>query len=150
MRQVFGGLLLASVAPACAVATVPPPVVAPASAEALVAGNADAARLLAALTAAGLRPVAGDVSAVDNLAGAPGYVWRLGAGWLHLHVYPSQAKAAAAAAGFAEANSNRKAIVDWVAPPHLYHCGTAVALYLGEDARALAALTSQCGAEKNL
>ena len=127
-----------------AAASVPPPAVAPASAEAL-ARHQDAARILGALRAAGLDPVAGDESKVEMLAGAPGYVWRVGPEWLHLHLYPGAAAAAKEVAGFRQATDGRTQIIDWVAKPHLYQCGRVVALYLGEDARALAALAGQCG-----
>ena len=157
MKPAFVPSVLAALAAsACAAAPTapppqslePPPLIRPANAAAFdtVTANADAHRILEALRAAGLKPLASDVSAVEQFGGAPGYVWRVGADWLHVHVYPSPTAAASAAAGFAQATNSRTAIIDWVAPPHLYQCGSVVALYLGHDAKAISVLNSRCQA----
>ena len=126
----------------------PPPITRPPAEPiyALVTANRDAARVIQGLEARGLRPVPDDVSAVDQLAGAPGYVWRVGErDYLHLHAYRDAPAAAAGARGFVNQVAARSMIIDWVGKPHLFQCGSALALYLGETPQSLTVLTSLCG-----
>ena len=37
--------------------------------------------------------------------------------------------------------------IDFVAPPHLFQCGSLIALYLGEDVKVKAAFQELCGPE---
>src|SRR5205085_4582625 len=109
----------------------PPPLVRPPAAEtyALVTANPDAARIIRGLGSRGLRPVPDDVSAVDQLASAPGYVWRVGPDWLHIHSYRSRPPAEAAAKAFVAQVMSRNTMIGWVGTPHLFQCGTTVVLY---------------------
>ena len=119
---------------------------APAPPYASIAANPDAARVIRALEARGLKAVPDDVSAVDQLAGAPGYVWRVGPrDYLHLHAYRDAPAAAAGAKGFVMQVASRSQIIDWVGTPHLFQCGSVVALYLGENPQALTAVSAACG-----
>ena len=130
----------------------PPPLIRPPHEEAYnsVVANPDAARLLASLRDRDLRLVPGDVSRVDLLAGSPGYAWRHGQEHLHLHVYRGRQRASAAVARFVEAHDDRRNIIDWAGKPHLFQCGTAIALYLGTNRQALTSLAGQCGAPVRL
>ena len=112
----------------------------------IVVANPDVARVLASLRNRGLRLVPSDVSRVDLLAGSPGYAWRMGQEQLHLHAYRDRQWASAAVSRFVETHNNRRQIIDWAGRPHLFNCGTAVALYLGASPQALTVLTNQCGA----
>jgi hypothetical protein len=111
----------------------------------LVTANPDAAQILRAIRDRGLAFAPSDVSRVDLLAGSPGYAWSVGRDWLHLHVYRDRAAAAAGAQRFAATAMARSQIIDWVGKPHLFQCGTVVALYLGEAPQALNVITSLCG-----
>ena len=148
-------LLLTLAATACATVPPPPPprslerppIVRP-PAEAtynLVTANPDAARILAGFRARRLPLAPSDVSRVDLLAGSPGYAWRVGQESLHIHSYRNREWAAAGARRFVATAMSRSQIIDWVAKPHLFQCGTAVALYLGESPHALTVLTYLCG-----
>ena len=125
----------------------PPPIVRPPAEEIynLVTANPDAARILAGFRARSLPLAPSDVSRVDLLAGSPGYAWRVGQESLHLHAYRNREWAAAGARRFVATAMSRSQIIDWVAKPHLFQCGTAVALYLGESPHALTVLTYLCG-----
>ncbi len=112
----------------------------------IVEENRDAAKVLAALRGRGLHPVARAASRAEPLAGSPGYAWQLGDDWLHLHVHPGRASAAASVSRFIKAVGAHSSIVDWVGPPHLFDCGSAVALYLGRSVEALSTLSAACGA----
>ena len=153
-RSAACAALLALAASACAYAPPyappPPPYVAPPAAglevHSLVTANPDAARVLAAIRSRGLALVPSDVSQVDLLAGSPGYAWRVGAGdHLHIHSYRDREWAAAGARRFVAAAMSRSQIIDWAGKPHLFQCGTAVALYLGEAPQALNVITALCG-----
>lgn len=112
----------------------------------LVVANPDAARLLGNLRARSIMLTPSDVSRVDLLAGAPGYAWRGGPdGHLHIHVYRDRQWAFGATRRFIDSVTARSQIIDWVGRPHLFQCGTALALYLGESPQALTVLTNQCG-----
>ena len=153
----LAALLTLAVATACTVvppapaprSLLPPPIARPPAeaAYALVTANPDAARVIRALESRGLKAVPDDVSAVDQLAGAPGYVWRVGQrDYLHLHAYRDRPAAAAGAQGFVMQVASRSQIIDWVGKPHLFQCGSVVGLYLGETPQALTAVTAACGA----
>jgi len=127
----------------------PPPLIRPPAGEtyALVTANSDAARVLAGLDARRLVATPADVSRVDLLAGSPGYAWRIGPrDHLHIHAYRDRQWAAAGAQRFVSTAMARSQIIDWAGKPHLFQCGTAVALYLGETPQALNVLTYLCGA----
>ena len=111
-----------------------------------IAANPDAARILAAIRARGLAFAPSDVSQVDQLSGAPGYAWSVGRDWLHIHVYRDRAAATAGAQVFVAGVTNPTQMIGWVGKPHLFRCGTVLALYLGESPQALDVLTHQCGA----
>jgi len=125
----------------------PPPLVRPSDPQVynIVTANRDAAQIIQGLESRGLRPVPDDVSAVDQLAGAPGYVWRLGPEYLHLHAYRDPAAASADARTFVTWVSSRSQIISWVGTPRLFQCRTALALYLGDSPQALNVLTYLCG-----
>lgn len=151
----FAAPLMALTLGACAAApppAPPPPSLSPGQAEtlALVESNPDAARILASLRNRGVVTVPSDFSRVDLLAGSPGYAWRVGRESLHIHVYRDRQSAAAAADRFVEAANARTAIIDWVGRPHLFECGSALALYLGTAPQALTILNNQCGAPRPL
>ena len=139
-------LALAACAPV-APPQLPAPELSPGQAEtlALVEANADAARILAGMRRRGLPLVPMDFSRVDLLAGSPGIAWRVGQEHLHIHVYRGLADAQAALARFVEVHDARRNLIDWAGRPHLFLCGSAVALYLGTNPQALTILTNQCG-----
>ena len=99
--------------------------------------------LLSALEHRGLPPTLLDASRVPMLSDAPGQGYRLGEGWLNIHVYPDVAAAEAAAARLPADMAN--SLIDWVAPPHLFGCDRLIVMYFGVDANALQALTELCG-----
>ena len=138
----------ATAAPAPPPAPLLPPPVTRSPGEAIynrVAANADAARIIQGLENRGLKPIPDDVSAVEQLASAPGYVWRLGPEYLHIHADRDPPAASAAAQAFVTHVVSRSQIIDWVGTPRLFQCRTALALYLGNDPRALNVLTYLCG-----
>ncbi len=141
-----------AVAPPTAPPLDPPPLIRPHGEPTynLVVANPDAARILASLRNRGLALAPSDVSRVDLLAGSPGYAWRLGQESLHLHVYRDREWARSAVQRFVETHDARRQIIDWAGRPHLFQCGTAVALYLGTSPHALTILTNQCGAPVRL
>ena len=149
----FAAALLTLAASACAYAPprsvplpAPPPPPAAADIHALVTANPDAVRILAAIRSRGLALVPSDVSRVDLLAGSPGYAWRVGPrGHLHLHSYRDREWAAAGARRFVATAMARSQIIDWAGKPHLFQCGTVVALYLGEAPQALGVIAYLCG-----
>ena len=110
----------------------------------IVESNADARQVVFTLRKRWPLVIAQDVSRVEALQDAPGTAYRVGREWLHLHAYPSVEAAAAARARVIQ--NPRNAVIQWVGPPHGFHCRTAVALYLGTDPGAIAALTRLCGA----
>ncbi len=107
--------------------------------------NPDASRLVESLVLQGF-----DLQLIDinpptaMLAPAPGVAYRLGEGWLHIHWYPDEQAARQKAEEIIAEPS--WAIIDWVAKPHFFRCGSAIALYLGSDEAVLMALQGQCGA----
>lgn len=108
-----------------------------------VARAPEVARLLAALRKRGIEPQLADVSRVGVLGAAPGQAYKLGAGWLHLHLYPDAGAANADACQIPRRLDN--SIMDWVAPPHFFRCDNVIALYLGGDEWVIQALTELCG-----
>ena len=145
-------LAFAASAWACAPRPVPPAPAAPhaptpggLAAHTLVTANPDAARILRAIRDRRLAFAPSDVSRVDLLAGSPGYAWSVGEDWLHIHIYPDRQAAVAGARRFVSTAMSRSQIIDWVGKPHLFQCGTAVALYLGEAPQALGVITNLCG-----
>ena len=137
----------APVPPPAGPSLLPPPLVRPAAPEvyARVTANPDAARILTGLSNRGLVATPDDVSQAEFLAPAPGYVWRVGSDWLHVHVYPDQSQASAATQRFVAMVMSRSQIIDWVGAPRLFQCGSAVVLFLGDKPQALNVLTYMCG-----
>lgn len=122
----------------------------PASQPTVIVGNiAEApavAQLLAHLRRQGIEPQPADRSAVQWLSTAPGQAYRLGAGWLHIHLYPDAAAAKASADQIPpKLDEGAMRVVQWVAPPHFFRCNNLIALYLGEDAQVTTSLTEYCG-----
>jgi hypothetical protein len=83
-----------------------------------------------------------DASRDELQTDAPGQAYRLGDGWLHVHIYSDAAAAAAAAVSIE--NDPRLSILDWVAPPYYFQCDRLIVLYLGADARMVQALSELC------
>jgi hypothetical protein len=108
-----------------------------------VVSHPDAMQLLAGLKRRGLEPADIRFSRVAWLRAAPGLAYRLGAGWLHVHVYPDVAAAEANAAQIPP--SADTGMSEWVAAPHFFRCNAAIALYLGSDEHVTQALTEMCG-----
>jgi hypothetical protein len=100
-------------------------------------------QLVAALTERAFVPHATDVSRATFLEDAPGQAYQLGNGWLDVHLYPTEDAAAAVATALP--GKINWGLLDWVAPPHFFRCKRIIALYLGTDEHAIAALTEQCG-----
>ena len=98
--------------------------------------------LLANLRQRGFSTELLDASRDELQPGVPGQAYRLGDGWLHVHVYPDAAAAAAAAAGIP--HDPHLALLDWVAPPHYSQCDRLIVLYLGSEARVVEALSELC------
>jgi hypothetical protein len=98
--------------------------------------------LLANLHQRGFAPELQDASRVELLQGAPGQAYRLGDGWLHLHVCADAQAAQTTAASIRDAM--RHSMNDWVAPPHFFQCNRLIALYLGTDERVIGALGELC------
>ena len=128
--------------------TFPAPTVRPHAYEtySIVTANADAARVLQGLHNRGLAVIPSDASRAEMLAGSPGYAWRIGTSdHLHIHVYRDRQWAAGAARRFIDTATARSQITDWVGKPHLFDCGTALVLHLGEVPQALNVITYMCG-----
>jgi hypothetical protein len=97
--------------------------------------------LLANLEQRGFVPERQDASRVELLRDAPGQAYRLGDGWLHLHVYVDAQAAQTAAVSIPNAAALN---IDWVAPPHFFQCDRLIVLYLGVDERVIGALSELC------
>lgn len=105
--------------------------------------DSDVAPLLADLAAQGIALPAPEESVAHLLYPEPGIMYALGErGWLHLHRLSSETAARVRAESLPHDLANTMA--DWVAPPHFYHCGRFIALYLGSDGAVQAALASHC------
>lgn len=110
----------------------------------------DATGLAEALRARGLT-----VEAVDTVRqpflGVPGTVLVLSGGALampaelQVYAYPDAAAAAADAAAIGPDGQPATTMVTWIAPPHFYHQGPLLAIYLGDDPAALHLLTEVLG-----
>ena len=114
----------------------------------VVRGVADAPAvvdLVGALRERGVAPEIADVSRIEFLTDAPGQAYRIGDGWLNLHLYPTAAAARAKTTAVQDGLANPA--VDWVAPPHAFHCERLIAIYFGTDDRVTRALTERCGAQ---
>ncbi len=114
----------------------------------VVRGVADAPAivdLVGALSQRGIAPEIADVSRIAFLLDAPGQAYRIGDGWLHLHLYPTAAAAGAKTAAVRDGLDNP--VADWVAPPHAFHCERLIAIYFGTDDRVTRALTERCGSQ---
>lgn len=109
----------------------------------MVREHPTASRILSALRAADIVAMERDVSAAALLGTAPGYVYTVDGGYLHLHLYPSAAAAAAVRERIGSAGNTM--MIDWVAAPNFYQCQDVIALYLGDSARVRAALQHECG-----
>ena len=130
------------------VSIAPPLSPAHAQAQALVTANPDAARVLGGLRARAIALTPSDVSRVDLLAGSPGFAWRVASprqDTLFIHSYRDRQSAAEAVQRFIATAMARTQIIDWAGRPHLFRCGSAVVLYLGEAPQALTVITSLCG-----
>ena len=146
----LAGSACAAVPPPAQPSLLPPPLVRPPAPEVYsrVTANRDTARILTGLSNRGLVATPDDVSQAEFLAPAPGYVWRVGSDWLHIHVYADQTQASLAAQRFVAQAMSRSQIIDWVGAPRLFQCGSAVALFLGDNPQALTVLTYMCGPPK--
>ncbi len=112
----------------------------------VVAGVADApavTQLTAALRERGLTPEITGESRVDFLADVPGQAYRLGEGWLYLHLYPNAEAASAKTAEVRRGLENP--VADWGARPHAFRCDRLIALYSGTDEHVITAFTELCG-----
>ena len=98
--------------------------------------------LLAGLQQRGFPTELQDASRVEQLQDAPGQSYRLGDGWLFVHVYAQAQTAQATAAGLA--GSLAQSSFDWVAPPHFFQCDRLIVLYLGYDEAAAGTLSQLC------
>lgn len=116
---------------------------APPSLSASVEHDPSVQQLLAGLQQRGIELTSPDSSRVAWLSVAPGLVYRVGPGWLHVHVYPDTS-AAVANADQIPADADTGA-TDWVAPPNFFQCDNIIALYLGQDELVKTALTALCG-----
>ena len=110
----------------------------------IVEANPDARQVLFTLRKRAPLVIAKDISRVEALQDAPGTAYTVGREWLHLHAYGSLDAAAAARARLI--HNPRNAVTHWAGPPHAFQCRTVVALYLGSDPGAIAALSRLCGA----
>jgi hypothetical protein len=110
----------------------------------IVESNADARQVIFTLRKRAPLVIARDVSRIGALRDSPGTAYAVGREWLHLHAYPSVESAAAARVRLVQ--DSRNALIQWVGPPHAFHCRTTVAVYLGTDPGAIAALSKLCGA----
>lgn len=108
----------------------------------IVESNPDSQRVLFTLRKRAPLVIARDISRVEALQDAPGTAYSVGREWLHLHAYRTAESAAIARARVVQPSN---AITQWVGPPHAFHCRRVVALYLGSDPGAIAALTRLCG-----
>lgn len=82
------------------------------------------------------------VSRVALLADAPGAAFTLADGALHLHAYRDAGSAAAAADRIINAPVAQHG---WAAPPMLYRCGSAIAMFAGSRPSVASALRQLCG-----
>jgi hypothetical protein len=131
-------LLLASLA----LAACGPFAAAPAEEELSPQPISEAEALVAELQAAGLSlaPVEDQSAGLFDLAPLR---YTVGGGDLHVYEFSDEASAQAAAATIPDL----LAVTRWVAPPHFYHQGRLIVLYLGEDAAVTAALEGNLGRE---
>jgi hypothetical protein len=113
----------------------------------IVESNRDAQRVIFTLRKRAPLVIARDISRLGALQDAPGTAYSVGREWLHLHAYPTVEAAAAARARVVQPGT---VAVQWIARPHAFHCRTVVAVYLGADPGAIAALTRLCGAPMQL
>lgn len=96
-----------------------------------------------ALRKRGIEPRLADVSRLEFLRAAPGQVYDLGDGSLHVHLYPNVAAAGADAAKIPRLLENP--LLDWFAPPHFFQCQALIVTYFGQDKRIMMALAKLCG-----
>ena len=114
----------------------------------VLAGVADAPavmRVTSALSERGHTPEPSGESRVEFLADAQGQSYRIGEGWLLLHLYPTAEAAAGKTAEIQRGLDNP--VADPPAPPHAFRCDNVIALYMGTDEEVTAALTELCGPE---
>lgn len=131
-------LLLAS----CAVQRPPPrAAAAPATDLARVLADPAVERITQGLQARGFELKAVQASSVALLADAPGAAFTLADGSLHLHAFRDSAAAAAAADRIVNTPVAQHA---WAAPPMLYKCGSAIALFAGSRPSVASALRQLC------
>jgi hypothetical protein len=99
-------------------------------------------RIVTGLQQRGFPIQALDVSRVALLQAAPGQAYKLGEGWLHIHLYASVEPAIADVETISGALKNFNP--DWVAPPHFFQCDKLIVLYLGVEEQVVQALTDIC------
>ena len=105
-----------------------------------VVGDPLVVALLANLRQRGFAAELLDASRDELQPGVPGQGYRLGDGWLVVHVYATAAAAAAAVIP----HDPHLAVLDWVAPPHYSQCDRLIVLYLGSEPRVVVALSELC------
>lgn len=111
----------------------------------------DYATLVRALTAAGATVQAGQPQPAGVIFSVPGREVTLnGTAHLSAFEYPDATAAAGEAACFHGGDkmcpgANSAAMIDYVAPPHLYRAGRVIVVYVGSDAATLHLLASVLG-----
>ena len=98
-------------------------------------------RIIRGLQTRGFELKAARVSQVALLADSPGAAFTLADGALHLHGYRDAASATAAADRIVNAPVAQHG---WAAPPMLYKCGSAIAMYAGSRPSVASALRQLC------
>ena len=138
VRASLLALLLAS----CAVDPPPPrAAAAPVTDLARVLADPAVERITGGLQTRGFELKAVRASSVALLADAPGAAFTLADGTLHRHAYRDSAAAAAAADRIVNAPVAQHG---WAAPPMLYKCGSAIAMFAGSRPSVASALRQLC------
>lgn len=100
-------------------------------------------QLMAELQGRGIEPQPLDPSLIGALQDAPGQGYRLGNGWLHVHVYADAQAARGATSKVVQ--QLHSPLMDWVDRPHFFRHDRLIVLYLGRDQQVIDALTELCG-----
>lgn len=141
-RDCFGASVLALLLASCAVhrpaSKAPAP---PVTNLAQVLGDPAVERVTRGLQTRGFELKAATVSRVALLADAPGAAFTLADGSLHIHSYRDDAAASAAADRIV---NGPVAQYSWPAPPMLYKCGSAIAMFAGSRPSVASALRQLC------